>query len=271
MKDDYANDPWYMYHWALVFWALVLLLLFSPVIFADDLVYQSQTLAGTDTINDGPGTSSTSDSDAYIVDVNVSGPLPPNLNNAVITPNGWTVSCTRCLEHYMSSAPTIPAGMMATSTAVFMFSTDSTGKITSYAFSISGSYQVLDPSNPNGCCLSEGAGNFSSADSASSWQQLGHLVTQSLSAPPGTWTQSSLSNPPVTAPAPTQNVLARTCSSSWAAPTNSMGAGIAQTASGAGMFCGHPANYSPNWYIKVTTDGGKTYTFVTLKSLGLGN
>jgi hypothetical protein len=252
---------------AAVFWALLILVLvtFGRFAFADDLVYQSQTLSGTDTLTDGPSVSTTPDSDAYIIDVNVTGPLAPNLNMQMVTPNSWTVSCTRCLGGLSSGQSTVPNDMTSAS-AVFMFSTDSTGKITAWNFSISSSFELIDPTSPNPCCLYQGSANFSSGDTATGTWQSNHTVTQLLTAPKGAWTQSSLSNP-----APAVTVLARTCNGTWAAPSNTAGAGLAQTASGAGMNCRVPANYSPSWYIKVTTDGGKTYEFVTLASLGLGN
>jgi hypothetical protein len=282
MKDEIDLTPVeepaeYEYHWAAIFWATIILSCVAAFAFADTVTYQSQTLSGTDTqtqLPDPPGTSP--DSDAYIVTVTVSGPLAPNLNMAMVTPTGWVVSCTRCYSN-LTSAPTgLAANEVATASAVFMFSTDSTGKITAWNFSIAGLAQTLDTSSPNPCCLTQSTGTFSSGDTATGWQYMdGHIYTQSLSAPKGTWTQSSLSNPPAAptpAPAPASNILLRTCNSTWGPVSNSVPAGVTANSSGAGLSCtgalkGEPGNY----YTKITTDGGKTYEFVTLKSLGLGN
>jgi len=155
--------------------------------------------------------------------------------------------------------------MFTSSSAVFLFSTDSTGKITAWNFSIGGNFQLLDLTSPRPCCLNQGTGSFTSGDIAIGFEINNDQIKQSLSGPKGTWTQSSLSNP-----APTTNVEVRTCTSSWAPPSNTMGSGIAPNANGSGEECGRPVLFPSSWYIRTTTDGGKTSEWQTLASLGLG-
>lgn len=173
--------------------ALILLLLCSPVL-ADDLVYQSQTLPGNGADLDGNQTWSVND--VYTIDVTISGPLAPNLQNAVITPQSWVVTCVYCSTD-LSSSPvlyTINPGWIWATAAVFMFSTDATGKITAWNFGISGS------ANLNG--REQNTGRFTSGDTATSVQDLdGHHITISTAGPKGAWTQSSLSAPVQSAPA----------------------------------------------------------------------
>lgn len=273
--NDGFKAHWWDTHWAVAFWLLVILSCIAPFAFADDLTYQSQTLAGTDTQTDGPSVGTSPDSDAYIVDVKVSGPLAPNLNMAMVTPQSWVVTCTRCYSN-LTSAPTgLAANAITSASAVFMFSTDSTGKITAWNFSIAGSFELIDPTSQVPCCLTQSNGTFSSGDTATGWQYMdGHIYTQSLSAPKGTWTQSSLSNPPVSAPAPVvaANVQLRTCNSTWGPVSNSVPAGVTANASGAGLSCtGALKNSSGAYYTKITRDKGATFQYVTLRSLGLGN
>lgn len=247
--------------------ALILLLLCSPVL-ADDLYYQT-TLTGTTVMTSGIQVNNIPTSDIYTLDVNITGPLAPNLNNSIITPNYWTVTCSSCLSPLSSNAATFPSNSLGILTATFAFSTDATGKITSAIFTINSNFEQLDPASPNGCCMQMGTSSFGSGDVVSGWSSYNQWQTrQYLSGPKGTWTQSSLSNAPVVA----SNVQLRTCNSSWGPVSNSVPAGVTPNASGAGLYCtgalkGEPGSY----YTKVTTDGGKTFAYVTLKSLGLGN
>lgn len=260
------------YPLAAVFWALVILVLvtFGRFAFADTVTYQSQTLAGSASTLVGQTVENSSPiNDSYIVTMTVSGPLSPNLNMAMITPQSWSVVCQNCLEALSSSPaqPALPTVLMIATTAVFMFSTDATGKITAWNFAISGNSTV----SVYGELASTWGGSFNSnitdVGTSSEWVLTQYRVL--TSGPLGTWTQSSLSNPPV-AP-PTSNVLARTCNSTWATPNNNVPAGLTPNANGSGMNCRMPSQYPPSWYIKITTDGGKTYEFVQLSTLGLGN
>jgi hypothetical protein len=262
--NDGFRGHWWDNHWAFVFWMTVILACIAPFAFADTLTYQSQTLPGTNTEVDGPATFVGSLNDVYTVTVTVSGPLAPNLNNQMITPTAWVVTCQFCLNPVLASAPTLQPNEMSSASAVFMFSTDATGKITAWNFAVSGNYVLGDG---QGGMLESGDGMFSSGDNALSHVTgYGKQITQVNAGPKGTWTQSSLSNP-----APAVTVLARTCNSTWAAPNNNVAAGLTPNANGTGMNCRVPSQYPPSWYIKVTSDGGKTYEFVTLQSLGLGN
>jgi hypothetical protein len=152
---------------------------------------------------------------------------------------------------------------IAVSSAVFIFSTDSTGKITNWNFAINGN-SVIDFGS--GDIGAQSSGSFSSGDVGNSTTESlsGHFYTVATSGPKGTWTQSSLSNP--TPP----NIEVRTCTSSWAPPSNTMGSGIAPNANGSGEECGRPILFPSTWYIRTTTDGGKTSEWQTLASLGLG-
>jgi len=255
------------YRLAAIFWGTIILSCVAALAFADTVTYSSQTLAGTSTIVDGPATIPSAQNDVYSILVTISGPLAANLNMAMITPTAWAVTCQSCEDKWMASAPVLQPNMMNAASAVFMFSTDSTGKITAWNFAVNGNFALGDG---NGDLLENGYGSYSSGDAASSYVEgYNKQITLVNSGPPGTWTQSSLSNPPVSAPAAT--VLARTCYSTWAAPNNNVGAGLTPNANGSGMNCRVPSQYPPSWYIKVTSDGGKTYEFVTLGSLGLGN
>ena len=187
--------------------AFLLILLCAPA-FADDLVYQSQTLAGTAATIVGSTTENSSPiNDVYSVTVSISGPLAPNLNMAVITPLSWVVTCESCAEALSSSPPTVPPPLIYTgaTAAVFVFSTDMTGKITAWSFGINGNSSVGDGS---GGTQSSNSGSFVSSSSAGdsgisdAFTLHEYLVT--TSGPPGTWTQSSLSYPNAPpAPAPT--------------------------------------------------------------------
>jgi len=259
--DNYKLPPF----WPWVF--LLLALMLAPLfVFADTVTYQSQTLAGSAATLVGQTVENSSPiNDVYMVTVTISGPLTPNLNMAMITPQSWDVTCQNCLQS-LSSTPTstvsAPTVYMGSTSAVFMFSTDATGKITDWNFAINGNSTI----SAYGGLLSTWGGSFSSGDVGTSSEWLTTQYRVLTSGPKGTWTQSSLSNP-----APAVTVLARTCNSTWGTPNNNVPAGLTPNANGTGMNCRVPAQYPPSWYIKVTTDGGKTYEFVTLASLGLGN
>jgi hypothetical protein len=263
--DNYKLPPF----WPWVF--LLLALMLAPfLVFADTVTYASQTLSGTSTTVDGGNTDSYPLNDVYMITVTVSEPLAPNLNMAMITPIAWVVTCQNCLSPLSSSptnAPAPPLVFMSATSAVFMFSTDATGKITNWSFAINGNSTTTDygefASQNNGSFSS----SFSSGDAASSFDTPGISQYKQVNAgPAGLWTQSSLSSP-----SPAVTVLARTCNSTWATPNNNVPAGLTPNANGTGMNCRVPSQYPPSWYIKVTTDGGKTYEFVTLASLSLGN
>lgn len=252
---------------------LGLSLLVSPVI-ADNLVYQTQTLAGTATFANGSQRDASPINDVYTITVVVSQALPPNLNMATITPTSWTVVCQNCSE-VLSSSPTNttspPNVFMVATSAVFMFSTDGTGKITAWNFSINGNSSIGDGVGDN---VETASGSFTSGDVATSSQvtSAAHIYTVATSGPKGTWTQASLSNPTIPAPTPAANVQLRTCNGGWGPVSNTVPAGITQNASGVGLDCtGALKGYPSSWYTKVTTDGGKTFSYVTLGSLGLGH
>ena len=184
--------------------ALAVSLALSSSAFADDLVYQSQTLAGTASIINGSQNNSSPINDIFTITVTISGPLAPNLNNQMITPQSWIVSCQNCVEA-LSSNPTNntvspPAIYIAATAAVFLFSTDSTGKITGWNFGISGNSSVSDGM---GGFISQNNGSFSSGDFGTSDQvtSAGHQYVVNTSGPAGTWSQSSLSNPAPPPPA----------------------------------------------------------------------
>lgn len=245
---------------------LMLLLLCSPAL-ADTLTYQSQTLAGTSTEVNGPATIVLSINDVYTVDVTISGPLAPNLNMTTITPTAWTVLCQSC-QAPLSSSPV--TAMMTATSAVFMFSTDQTGKVTNWSFSINGNFYLpFDDGSTNGSIINQGSGVYTSGASDvgnSTDLGSGKPYTVLTSGPRGIWTQSSLSNP-----APAVQVLARTCNGTWGPPSNSVPGGLTPNADGSAMNCRVPAQYPSSWYMKTTIDGGKTVQFVQLKTLGLGN
>jgi hypothetical protein len=258
------------------FWrwiALVVMLAASPFVFADTLTYQSQTLPGTSTLVDGGVSIPSPVNDFYIITVTIAGPLAANLSNAAITPTSWIVTCQNCGAPLSSAPPNIataPMVYMTATSAVFMFSTDSTGKITNWNFAINGGSLLGDGT---GGILSQTNGSYNSGDTGVSTQVAnGHQYTVTVNGPKGTWAQSSLSNPtPAPTPAPTANVQLRTCSGTWGPVSNNVPAGITQNASGVGLHCtGSLKGYPGSWYTKATTDGGKTYEFVTLKSLNLG-
>jgi hypothetical protein len=250
--------------------ALILLLLCSPV-FADDLIYQSQTLTGTATTFSGSfNEGSTPINDVYTVTVTVSGPLAPNLNMSPIAPSSWVVTCQSCTEDLSSSPPTIspPSVFTGATAAVFLLSTDSTGKITNWSFAINGNSMVTDGmgglmNTSNGSFSS----SFSSGDIGTSSFMVINRYTVTTSGPHGTWTQSSLSNPPPVIP---PNLQLRTCFNSWGPVSNTNGAGVAPNANGSGEACRRPIYFPPTWYIRTTTDGGQTSEWRTLASLGLG-
>lgn len=248
--------------------ALILLLLCSPAL-ADDLVYQSQTLTGTvSTIVGSTNEGSSPINDVYTITVTVSGPLAPNLTMAPIT-GSWVVTCQSCVQD-LSSPPANTSTQFVVDTVatagVFLFSTDSTGKITNWSLALNGNSTVTDGM---GGLMSSSNGSFSTSFSSgdtgtSSFYTLRQYLV-STSGPRGTWSQSSLSNPPSS-----KNVEVRTCMSSWAPPSNTMGSGIAPNANGAGEECGRPILFPSSWYIRTTTDGGSTSEWQTLASLGLG-
>jgi hypothetical protein len=235
--------------------ALMLLLLCSPVL-ADTVTYQSQTLPGSG--NDQDGGQTWPVNDLYTITITVSGPLAPNLNNQVITPQSWVVTCVYCSTD-LSSNPVYGADWVWATSAIFMFSTDATGKITAWNFALNGSANYPDG---QGGIRFMNKGSFTSGDSGvSTHSGDGHYITISTSGPKGSWTQSSLA---------AQTLLARTCNGTWGVPNNNVAGGLTPNASGAGMNCRVPAYFPSSWYIKVTADGGMTYEFVTLASLGLG-
>lgn len=260
-------------------WALALLLLLTvdKAARSDNLIYQTQTLAGTASFINGSQDDTSSINDVYTITVTIPQALAPNLSMATITPSGWTVSCQNCVAQ-LSSSPTGPdlsPGLvfMAATSAVFMFSTDATGKITAWNFAISGNSSIGNGAGGN---VATDSGSFTSGDVATSTQvsSAAHIYTVTTSGPKGAWTQSSLSNPapPVApTPAPAANVQLRTCNGTWGPVSNTVPAGVTPNASGAGLDCtGALKGYPSSWYTKVTTNGGKTFNFVTLKSLGLG-
>jgi hypothetical protein len=65
-------------------------------------------------------------------------------------------------------------------------------------------------------------------------------------------------------------LLAGTCNSTWALPTNVDGFGIATKSDGSNVECDRPLRDPNTSYIKVSSDGGVTSKWVTLASLGLG-
>jgi|SRR5580700_7026678 hypothetical protein len=181
-------------------------LLASPVI-ADDLIYQSQTLAGTETEIDGGEAIPPYPvgSDVYTIDVTISGPLAPNLNMALITPTSWTVTCANCDGGPPLSSSNSDPNETAATAAVFLFSTDANGKITNWTFSISGSF--VQPNFEDGGYISQGSGTFSASFASGDSMSFSvtydndHQFNDALSAASGVWTQTATAQ---TSAAPTK-------------------------------------------------------------------
>lgn len=53
-------------------------------------------------------------------------------------------------------------------------------------------------------------------------------------------------------------------------PSNTLSSNISPNATGSPSLCVVPANYPGSYFIKVTLNGGSTWSWVTLASLGLG-
>lgn len=171
---------------------LALIALLASPAFADTVTYQSQTLAGTASVIDGDNTQNSPINDVFTVTVTISGPLAPNLNMALVTPQSWTVVCQNCAQDLSSDPPNPTTTLIytAATAAVFLFSTDSTGKITAWNFALSGDSILSDGA---GDISKSSSGSFSSGDIDTSLQILGnHEYIVATSGPKGTWTQSSL-------------------------------------------------------------------------------
>lgn len=200
--DNYKLKPF----WRWVF-LLVAMMLIPFCVHADTVTYTSQTLTGSSSLVDGANTSTSPLTDVYIVTVTISGPLAPNLNMALIAPQSWTVTCQNC-QVALSSNPlgltNSPDIYVVATAAVFLFSTDATGKITAWNFAISGNSTVNDP---NGNQVSQNSGSFVSGDTGvSSMLSDGQLYSVNITGPRGTWAQSSLANPAPAAQQPPQKV-----------------------------------------------------------------
>jgi hypothetical protein len=91
------------------------------------------------------------------------------------------------------------------------------------------------------------------------------------SAGEGSWTKTVVAPPP-----PPANIGVLYCVNGGnvykvVAPSNSTSSLVRPGTTGAGPTCTDPINEPPSWYVQITTNGGSTWSWVTLASLGLGS
>lgn len=120
---------------------MTILLLSAPLIAAaqsGSLDYHSGTLYGLEVTTAGALPSFSLISGAYDVSLLLGNPLAANLTDATIVPTSWSATCAQG-----SSCISVGSNNAAmNSTAAFQFSTDNSGSIVGWGFSIAGTLGV---------------------------------------------------------------------------------------------------------------------------------
>jgi hypothetical protein len=230
---------------------MCLLLLSSPAFSQVTLTYQSAMFPGEDNTNNIPCPNPQESQECLQISITVPS-LPPNLNNQSV--GAAQVNSVV----FGPNQPVVPIYGDISSCASFYFSTDSTGKIIGWNFTITS------------ITAAHGAVAFIGSS------DIDYMVTTQygvVGTPgPGTWTQP----PPPPAPSPVATVAAGTkvleCTPTYKviAPANNAVINVSETPSGS-TKCMLASTVPAFYYVKTTTNYGGSWEWTyTLADLGLG-
>jgi hypothetical protein len=213
------------------------------------LTYQSATWAFTqNNVGNVPCPNVSESQDCLTFSITVPN-LPPNLKNQSVGGNIQVNSMT-----FGPDQPIVSANISANSS--FYFTTDATGKIIGWNFSIE--------------CISaaHGVTGFVGTtvwDYAMTTEGGGEIQPTMI---PGVWTQPP---PVVAAPPPPATVKVLNCANyAVIAPSATAIINVSPNASGIPSECKEPKNVPSTWYVKTTTNGGGTWVWTqTLAEIGL--
>lgn len=227
---------------------------------------------------------STLDPDPYTPIVNLSGsvtlaaPLAANQANQMANPLSWSIG-------NMNSAFLNPGLLAAqpdpvpTLNASFIFSTVN-GVITSWVISVSWNYGGGGDVAGFGTMTSIGESGLGTdswvgePESGISHCGFANACTSysAYVAQPGTWTTPAAALPAPTTPA---NVGVLYCTNGGNVfkvlpASNSTSSLVRPGTTSAGQTCKAPSGVASSWYVQITKNGGSTWSWVTLSSVGLG-
>lgn len=243
--DDNSLDtpykaPWYEYHWAAIFWSVVilaLLLLCSPAFSQVTYTYQGQPIC----CSEGAG-----EDNGITLSITLSARLGANLVKAIVVP-------------LSQSSPDLSSNQQAAS---YLFSTDSQGNIIGWTVIISDGSSLMTLSSVNGDTEIDsfdylGCPQFGCSTSVPIGANgiIGYWHSVGI----GAWTS----------PPPVQSMGIDCISNTLIAPQLAAHFILSKTSSGSSPICQYPKAVSASWYMKVTSDNGKTWSWQSLAELGL--
>jgi hypothetical protein len=209
--------------------------------------------------------------------VTLSAPLNPNQANQVVSPVSWSFGAPGAITSAFISAGLLEVQTNPTLSASFVFSTVN-GEIVAWAVSVSWNYGTNGPVMGSGTMTSVGFGGLGSdswiGNPESGVSHCGFVYAcdgyTAFVMEPGTWVS------PASVPPPPANVDVLYCVNGSnvfkvMAASNTTSSLVRPGTTGAGQTCALPANISPSWYVQITKNGGDSWSWVTLSSVGLGN
>jgi hypothetical protein len=209
--------------------------------------------------------------------VTLSAPLNPNQANQVVSPISWSFGVPGAITSAFISADLLEVQTNPTLSASFVFSTVN-GEIVAWAVSVSWNYGTNGPVTGFGTMTSVGFDGLGSdswmGNPESGVSHCGFVYAcdgyTAFVMEPGTWV-----TPASALPTPA-NVSVLYCVNGGdvykvVPASNSTLALVRPGTTSAGQTCALPSGVSPSWYVQITKNGGDTWSWVTLQSVGLGN